>query len=146
MDRLIGKYIRDTNGIEIGEIVGLKDGFFEMEEGVFGTFLLKVTMVVAVGEEVTLIADMQSLLHGRDVLDSNKKIVGKVYDVMEADDVIDYFLVENNDKLLSIPIENIHIIGDELELNIDLDKVEYNQEDHTLREDIKHKLQEFLDG
>jgi len=146
MNRLIGKYIKDTNGIEIGEIVGMKDGFFELDEGVFGTFLLDVTMVVAVGEEATLDADVQTLLHGRDVFDKDRKNIGKVYDVMEAGEVIDYFLVEYGKELFSVPIENIHRIGAELELNIDLDEVKYIQEEHTFREEIKHKILEFING
>ena len=140
MHELVGRYVKDTNEIELGTIIGLDDGFFEIEEGVFGTFLLDASMVIAVGDSVTLASSIQAVLQRRKVADVN----GTVEDVMEADDVIDFILVNAGERLLSIPIENVHRIGDEIKLNIDLKEVEYIQDEHSFRDDILHRIKGFL--
>ncbi len=144
MHELVGKYVKDTNDIELGTIVDLKDGFFEIEEGVFGTFFLDVAMVVAVGEDVGLDASIQTVLHNKKVLDKEGEELGTVHDVMEADDVMDFILVAVGENLFSIPIENLHRIGDDLELNIDREEAEYIQEEHSFREEIVHRIKGFL--
>ncbi|MDP6154507.1 MAG: PRC-barrel domain-containing protein [Candidatus Thermoplasmatota archaeon] len=144
MHELVGKYVKDTNDIELGTIVDLKDGYFEIEEGVFGTFFLDVAMVVAVGEAVGLDASIQTVLHNKKVLDKEGEELGTVHDVMEADDVMDFILVAVGEKLFSIPIENLHRIGDVLELNIDREEAEYIQEEHSFREEIVHRIKGFL--
>ena len=144
MSDLAGKYVKDTNGVELGEIIELKDGHFEMEEGLFGTYFLDATMVVSVGDDVTLDASIQAVLHDRKVLDKDGADIGIVHDVMEADDVIDFILIDAGEKLLSVPIENIHRIGEVLELNVDLEEVEYIQEEHSFREEIIHRIKGFL--
>ncbi len=146
MQEMIGNYVLDPSGVEIGEIVGLKDGFFEMSEGLFGSFLLDVSLVVVVDGKATLDASIHTLLKDVMVLDKEGVDIGEVYDVMEAECVIDFFLVKAEDKLYSIPIENIAKIGEIIELNIDLEEVKYIQEEHTFREEILHKFKEFLEG
>ncbi len=144
MHELVGRYVKDTNEIELGTIIGLDDGFFEIEEGVFGTFLLDASMVIAVGDSVTLASSIQAVLQRRKVADVNGVEIGTVEDVMEADDVIDFILVNAGERLLSIPIENVHRIGDEIKLNIDLKEVEYIQDEHSFRDDILHRIKGFL--
>jgi len=144
MHELVGKYVKDTNDVELGTIVDLKDGYFEIEEGFFGTFFLDVAMVVAVGEDVRLDASIQTVLHNKKVIDKEGEELGTVNDVMEADDVIDFILVDVGEKLFSIPIENIHRIGDVLKLNIDIEEAEYIQEEHSFREEIVHRIKGFL--
>ena len=144
MHEVVGEAVKDTNGIELGTIVELSDGFFEIEEGVFGTFFLDASMVVAVGDSVNLISSLQAVLHNKKVADNNGVEIGTVEDVMEAEDVIDFILVNADDRLLSIPIENVHRMGTEIKLNIDLKEVEYIQEEHLFRDEIVHKIKEFL--
>ena len=144
MHDLVGKYVKDTNGVELGEIIDLKDGYFEMEEGLFGTYYLDAKMVVSVGDDVTLDASIQTVLHDRKVLDKDGVETGVVHDVMEADDVIDFILINAGEKLLSVPIENIHRIGEMIELNIDLKEVQYIQDEHSFREEIIHRIKGFL--
>jgi len=144
MHELVGKYVKDTNDVELGTIIDLKDGFFEIEEGVFGTFLLDVSLVVVVGDNPTLDSSIRTVLHHRTVVDKNGVEIGTVEDVMEADDVIDFILINAGEKLLSAPIENLHRIGEELELNIDLDELEYIQDEHSFRDEIIHRIKDFL--
>lgn len=144
MHRLIGKEIKDPNGIEIGTISGLEEGYYEVEEGLLGKFLLDVNMAIAVGDEVTLDANIQTLLAGETVLDKSGVEVGKVHDVMEVEDIVDFILIESGERLLSAPIENIAKIGDEVELRIDREELEYIQDEHSLPEEIVHALKRFF--
>ena len=144
MHELVGKYVKDTNDVELGTIIDLKDGFFEIEEGVFGTFLLDVSLVVVVGDDPTLDSSIRTVLHHRTVVDKNGVQGCTVEDVMEADDVMDFILINAGEKLLSAPIENLHRIGEELELNIDLDELEYIQDEHSFRDEIIHRIKDFL--
>ena len=144
MHDLVGKYVKDTNGVELGEIIELKDGYFEMEEGLFGTYYLDARMVVSVGDDVTLDASIQTVLHDMKVLDKDGVVAGTVHDVMEADDVMDFILINAGEKLLSVSIENIHRIGETIELNIDLEEIRYIQDEHSFREEIIHRIKGFL--
>jgi hypothetical protein len=116
---LIGKRVVDTDGLELGFVDSVTEDELTVGEGPFSDWLkIKRNYIGDVGDEVRLLEPLQELLQDVEVLDSTKKSIGWVTDVIATGDVVDGIIVKGPQGNLFVLLEDICTIGGTLTLDI----------------------------
>jgi hypothetical protein len=118
---LLGKRVVDTDGLELGFVDSATEDELTVGEGPFSDWLkIKRNYIGDVGEEVRLLEPLQELLQDVEVLDSARKSIGWVTDVIATGDVVDGIIVKGPRGNLFVLLEDICSIGGTLTLDITL--------------------------
>lgn len=109
----------DSDGIEVGYVSGEEPAHLVLGEGSSGRMRLGRRFVRGVADRVTLSGPAAEIFKGLNVIDSEGEFVGIVQDTMEADDVLDAFIVEDErGELVTVLMEDIRSIDQWVELSI----------------------------
>jgi hypothetical protein len=109
----------DADGVEVGYVSGEEPGHLVLGEGASGRMRLGRRFVRAVADRVTLSGPASEMFKGLNVIDSEGEFVGIVQDTMEADDILDAFIVEDErGEMVTVLMEDIRSIDQWVELSI----------------------------
>jgi sporulation protein YlmC with PRC-barrel domain len=109
----------DADGVEVGYVSGEEPGVLVLGEGSSGRMRLGRRFVQGIGDRVTLSGPAAEIFKGLNVIDSEGEFVGIVQDTMEADDVLDAFIVEDErGEMVTILMEDVRSIDQWVELSI----------------------------
>jgi sporulation protein YlmC with PRC-barrel domain len=125
---LIGKQVVDAEGVELGYVSSEDDRFLTIAEGPVGHLRLGRRYVADAAEKIVLRGPSRDLFEGLNVIDGAGDFVGIVRDTMEAEDVLDSLIVEDEGgMMLNVLLENIRAIDEWVELDIGSDQL-YEQQ------------------
>lgn len=109
----------DSDGVEVGYVSGEEPAHLVLGEGSSGRMRLGRRFVRGVADRVTLSGPAEQIFKGLNVIDSEGEFVGIVQDTMEADDVLDAFIVEDErGEMVTVLMEDIRSIDQWVELSI----------------------------
>lgn len=116
---LVGMAVVDAEGIEVGFVSGEEPQALVLGEGSSGRMRLGRRFVRAVSDRVTLTGPVSEIFKGLNVIDSEGEFVGIVQDTMEADDVLDAIIVEDErGEMVTVLMEDIRSVDEWVELSI----------------------------
>ncbi len=92
---LVGMAVVDTDGVEVGYVSAEEPNVLVLGEGSSGRMRLGRRFVAQILDRVTLTGSAAEIFTGLNVVDSDGEFVGVVKDTMEAEDVLDSFIVED---------------------------------------------------
>ncbi len=120
---LVGKVVVDPEGVEMGFVAHADDRFLTVGEG--GSSLrLGRRFVGTIADRVLLRSPMYELFGALNVIDRDGEFVGVVRDTIDAEDVLDSIVVEDEEgELLTVPLEDIRSIDEFVELSTLADDV-----------------------
>jgi len=125
----IGKQVVDAEGIEMGYVSAEDDRFLTIGEGASGRLQLARAFIASVGDKVVLKGPAREIFAGLNVVDNQGEFFGVVRDTMEAEDVLDSFLVEDEGgEVVTIMLEDVRAIGEWVDLEVSADDVYGKQE------------------
>ena len=116
---LVGMTVVDAEGVEVGYVSGEEPNVLVLGEGSAGRLRLGRRFVSGVVERVTLKGSAASIFAGLNVIDSDGEFVGIVRDTNEADDVLDSFIVEDEEgTMVNVLLEDVRAIDEWVELSV----------------------------
>jgi sporulation protein YlmC with PRC-barrel domain len=116
---LVGLAVVDAEGVEVGYVSGEESNALVLGEGSSGRMRLGRRWVRGIADRVTLSGPVAELFKGLNVIDSDGEFVGIVQDTMEADDVLDAFIVEDEEgKMVTVLLEDVRSIDEWVELSV----------------------------
>jgi len=116
---LVGKAVVDTEGIELGYVMTEDERFLTVGEGPIGSMRIGKRFVDRVADRVLLKGTLVEMFTGLNVIDSEGEFVGIVRDTMEAEDMLDAFLVEDeSSEMLTVLLEDVRLIDEWVELSV----------------------------
>ncbi len=122
---LIGRSVVDTDGVELGYVATEDPRFLVLGEGTSGTLRLGRRFIERIEDRVVLKGAAAEIFSGLNVVDSQGEFVGITRDTVEAEDVLDSFIVEDEQgELLTVVLEDVRLIDEWLELSISADELE----------------------
>ena len=121
---LIGRQVVDGAGVEVGYVSAEDDRFLTIAEGPVGHLRLARRFVATAADRITLLGPARDLFAGLNVVDSTGEFVGIVRDTMEAEEVLDGLLVEDEGgEMLSVVLEDIRQIDEWVDLDLTAEDV-----------------------
>jgi sporulation protein YlmC with PRC-barrel domain len=121
---LVGMAVVDAEGIEIGYVSGEESNVLVLGEGSGGRMRLGRRFVSGVVDRVTLKGPSAEIFAGLNVIDSDGEYVGIVRDTNEADDVLDSFIVEDEEgTMVNVLLEDVRSIDEWVELSVSGDSL-----------------------
>jgi len=116
---LVGLAVVDTDGVEVGYVSGEEPNALVLGEGSAGRMRLGRRFVRGVVDRVTLSGAASEIFAGLNVIDEEGEFVGIVKDTMEADDVLDSFIVEDEaGEMVTVLLEDVRSIDEWVELSV----------------------------
>ena len=116
---LVGMTVVDAEGVEVGYVSGEEPNVLVLGEGSAGRLRLGRRFVSGVVDRVTLKGSAASIFAGLNVIDSDGEFVGIVRDTNEADDVLDSFIVEDEEgTMVNVLLEDVRAIDEWVELSV----------------------------
>ena len=116
---LVGMTVVDAEGVEVGYVSGEELNVLVLGEGSAGRLRLGRRFVSGVVDRVTLKGSAASIFAGLNVIDSDGEFVGIVRDTNEADDVLDSFIVEDEEgTMVNVLLEDVRAIDEWVELSV----------------------------
>ncbi|OGS65972.1 MAG: hypothetical protein A3K59_11115 [Euryarchaeota archaeon RBG_19FT_COMBO_69_17] len=116
---IVGRSVVDSEGTEIGYVSREEPDFLVIGEGATGRLRLGRRFVQRIEDRVVLRGTALEMFTGLNVLDAQGEFVGIVRDTVEADDVLDSFIVEDEKgEMVNVMLEDVRSIGDWLELSV----------------------------
>lgn len=116
---LVGMVVVDSEGVEIGYVAAEEAQALVLGEGSSGRMRLGRRFLGGVVDRITLSGPAAEVFTGLNVIDAEGEFVGIVRDTMEADDVLDAFLVEDESgEMLSVLLEDVRLIDQWVELSL----------------------------
>jgi len=116
---LVGMAVVDPEGVEIGYVSSEEPTVLVLGEGSSGRMRLGRRYVRTVADRVTLSGPIAEMFTGLNVIDSEGEFVGIVRDTMEADDVLDSFIVEDEQgEMVTVLLEDVRTIDEWVELSV----------------------------
>ncbi len=114
----------DTEGVEVGYVSGEEPNVLVLGEGSSGRMRLGRRFVSGVVDRVTLKGPSAEIFAGLNVIDSDGEFVGIVRDTNEADDVLDSFIVEDEEgTMVNVLLEDVRSIDEWVELSVSGDSL-----------------------
>jgi hypothetical protein len=111
--------VMDPEGIEIGYVSSEEPNALVLGEGSSGRLRLGRRYIVGIAERITLSGPVTQMFTGLNVVDSEGEFVGVVRDTLESDDVLDSFIVEDEEgAMLSVLLEDVRSIDEWMELSV----------------------------
>lgn len=125
----IGKQLIDADGIEIGYVSAEDDKFLTIAEGPVGQLRLGRRFVTPSGERLVLNGPAREVFVGLNVVDNQGEFFGVVRDTMEAEDVLDSLVVEDEGgEMVTVLLEDVKAIDEWVDLDVSSDDVYGKQE------------------
>ena len=116
---LVGMTVVDPEGIEVGYVSGEETNVLVLGEGSGGRMRLGRRYVSGVADRITLSGPVAQIFTGLNVVDSDGEFVGIVRDTNEADDVLDSFIVEDEQgEMMNVLLEDVRSIDEWVELSV----------------------------
>jgi hypothetical protein len=117
--------VTDPEGIEIGYVSSEEPNALVLGEGSSGRLRLGRRYIVGVADRITLSGPVAQMFTGLNVVDSEGEFVGVVRDTLESDDVLDSFIVEDEEgAMLSVLLEDVRSIDEWIELSVSGDSLQ----------------------
>lgn len=121
---LVGMTVTDPEGIEIGYVSSEEPNALVLGEGSSGRLRLGRRYIVGVADRITLSGPVAQMFTGLNVVDTEGEFVGVVRDTLESDDVLDSFMVEDEEgAMLSVLLEDVRSIDEWMELSVSGDSL-----------------------
>jgi sporulation protein YlmC with PRC-barrel domain len=115
----VGLPVVDPQGIELGYVSADQGEFLVLGEGSAGRLRLGRKFVDRIQEKVFLRGPMAEIFAGLNVVDNEGEFVGIVRDTVEADDVLDSLIVEDEGgQMVNVLLEDVRTIGEWVELSV----------------------------
>jgi len=109
----------DAEGVEVGYVSGEEPNVLVLGEGSAGRLRLGRRFVSGVVDRVTLKGPSAEIFAGLNVIDSDGEFVGIVRDTNEAEDVLDSFIVEDEEStMVNVLLEDVRSIDEWVELSV----------------------------
>jgi len=121
---LVGMAVVDPEGIEVGYVSGEEPNILVLGEGSGGRMRLGRRYVSGVADRITLSGPVAQIFTGLNVVDSDGEFVGIVRDTNEAEDVLDSFIVEDEQgEMVNVLLEDVRSIDEWVELSVSGDSL-----------------------
>ncbi len=121
---LVGMAVTDPDGVEVGYVSGEEPNVLVLGEGSAGRMRLGRRYVRGVVDAITLSGPVAQIFTGLNVVDSDGEFVGIVRDTNEADDVLDSFIVEDEQgEMVNVLLEDVRSIDEWVELSVSGDSL-----------------------
>jgi len=115
----------DPDGIELGYVSAEEENFLVIGDGSSGILRLGRRFLGSVADKVTLKGPLVEVLAGLNVVDNEGEFVGVVRDTVEAEDVLDSLIIEDEQgELLTVLLEDVRSIDEWVELSASGDELE----------------------
>jgi len=116
--------VADPDGVEVGYVSGEEPNVLVLGEGTAGRMRLGRRYVRGVVDNITLSGPVAQIFTGLNVVDSDGEFVGIVRDTNEADDVLDSFIVEDEQgEMVNVLLEDVRSIDEWVELSVSGDSL-----------------------
>jgi len=116
--------VTDPDGVEGGYVSGEEPNVLVLGEGSAGRMRLGRRYVRGVVDNITLSGPVAQIFTGLNVVDSDGEFVGIVRDTNEADDVLDSFIVEDEQgEMVNVLLEDVRSIDEWVELSVSGDSL-----------------------
>jgi len=120
----IGRQVVDGTGVELGYVASEDERFLTIAEGPAGQLRLARRFVGNTTDRVMLVAPARDMFGGLNVIDNTGEFVGIVRDTMEAEEVLDALIVEDEGgEMLSVLLEDIKQIDEWVDLDVSAEDV-----------------------
>jgi len=121
---IVGMAVVDTDGVEVGYVSGEEPNVLVLGEGSSGRMRLGRRFVAQILDRVTLTGSAAQIFTGLNVVDSDGEFVGVVKDTMEAEDVLDSLIVEDEQaEMVTVLLEDVRSIDEWVELSVSGDSL-----------------------
>jgi len=122
---VVGLQVVDAEGIEIGYVSSDQEGFLVLGEGAAGILRLGRRYVDRIEDRVYLKGPMEEIFANLNVVDNEGEFVGVVRDTVDADDVLDSLIIEDEGgEMITVLVEDIRSIDEWVELSVSADALE----------------------
>ncbi len=122
---LVGLPVVDPEGIELGYVSSDQGEFLVLGEGSAGSLRLGRKFVDRIQDKVFLKGPLAEMFAGLNVVDSEGEFVGIVRDTVEADELLDSLIVEDEGgQMVNVLLEDVRTIGEWVELSVTGDSLE----------------------
>ena len=122
---LVGKIVVDPEGVELGFVARADDEFLMVGGGPGATMRLGRRFVASIADRVTLRAPIYELFANLNVIDRDGEFMGVVRDTIDAEDVFDSIVVEDEEgRLVTVLLEDIRSIDEFVELSASAEDLE----------------------
>ena len=116
---IVGLPVVDSDGIELGYVSSEQGDFLVLGEGSAGTLRLARRFIERIQDKIFLTGPMAEIFAGLNVVDNEGEFVGIVRDTVEADDLLDSLIVEDESgQMLNVLLEDVRTIGEWIELSV----------------------------
>ena len=116
---LVGRSVVDPDGVELGYVSSEEEAFLTVGEGTIGRLRLGRRFVGSVTDRVMLRGTVAEVFTGLNVVDAHGEFVGVVRDTVEAEDVLDSLIVEDEEgEMVTVLLEDIRSIDEWVELDV----------------------------
>jgi len=109
----------DAEGVEMGFVAAEEGQFLVVEQGPVSRLRLSRRYVGQVDDRIVLRGPVAEIFAGLNVVDANGEFVGIIRDTIEAEDVLDSFVVEDErGEMVTVLLEDVRAIDEWMELDI----------------------------
>jgi len=116
---LVGRSVVDPEGVELGYVSSEAEAYLTIGEGPVSRLRLGRRFVGSVSDRVLLRGTVANMFTGVNVVDAQGEFVGIVRDTVEAEDVLDSLIVEDEEaEMVTVLLEDIRAIDEWVELNV----------------------------
>ncbi len=116
---LIGLPVVDADGIELGYVSDEEDKQLVLGDGSSGILRLGRRYVDRIEDKVFLRGPAVEIFANLNVVDNEGEFVGVVKDTVEADDILDSLIIEDESgEMLSVLLEDVRSIDEWVELSV----------------------------
>ncbi len=122
---LVGMAVVDPDGIELGYVSSEEENFLVLGEGSTGILRLGRRFLGSVADKITLKGPLVEILAGMNVVDNEGEFVGVVRDTVEAEDVLDSLIIEDEQgEMVTVLLEDVRSVDEWVELSVSGDELE----------------------
>lgn len=121
---LIGLPVVDSNGIELGYVSAEQDNILVLGDGSTGLLKLGRRYVDRIEDKVLLKGPIVEIFSGLNVVDNEGEFIGVVKDTVEAGDLLDSLIIEDESgELVTVLLEDVRSIDEWVELSVSGDSL-----------------------
>lgn len=122
---LVGMPVVDPDGIELGYVSSEEDNFLVLGEGASGIMRLGRRYIGSITDKVNLKGPAVEIFAGLNVVDNDGEFVGVVRDTVEAEDLLDSFILEDEQgEMVTVLLEDVRSIDEWVELSVSGESLE----------------------
>jgi sporulation protein YlmC with PRC-barrel domain len=115
----------DPDGIELGYVSSEEENFLVIGDGSSGILRLGRRYLGSIADKVNLKGPLVEILAGLNVVDNDGEFVGVVRDTVEAEDVLDSLILEDEQgEMITVLLEDVRSIDEWIELSVSGDSLE----------------------